>query len=99
VLYLGATSDFNDAEDDCPTHQNCPPGVEEDGDSAVKRQRVSAIVGIGGLVIAAGGLVWYFMSPPEGGAAQARPQPKRGRPQIGPEWAPGYAGVSVSGAF
>jgi hypothetical protein len=97
VLYLGATSDFNEAEDACPTHQNCPPGVEEDGDSAVRRQRVSAIVGIGGLVIAAGGLVWYFMSPEEPTTGSSAPPAPRTR--VSPTWAPGYAGVSLGGSF
>jgi len=97
VMYLDATADFNEAEDACPTHQNCAPGVEEQGDSAVSRQRVSAIVGVAGLAIAAGGLIWYFASPPEGGATAQPSAPKK--PQVGPSVGPGFAGISISGAF
>lgn len=94
VMYLNATADFNEAEDACPSHKNCPPGVEEQGDSAVSRQRVGAVVGIAGLAIAAGGVAWYFLAPPEGGAAAARP-----RRELSPAVGPGYAGLSFSGTF
>ena len=98
VLYLGASSDFDDAEAACPTHKNCPKGVEEDGDSAVKRQRVGAVVDIAGLAIAAGGLVWYFVSPPEQ-TTTGRARPKPSKPRVEPAVAPGYAGLSFSGTF
>ena len=97
VLYLGATSDFNEAEDKCPTHTNCAPGVEEEGDSAVKRQRVSAVVGFAGLAVAAGGLIWYFVSPEEPAQTGAKKKPLRAR--VSPEVAPNYAGLSLGGTF
>lgn len=97
ILYMGATSDYNEADDACPDHDVCPDEITEQGNSAVRRQRVSAAVGIGGLAIAAGGLIWYFLAPAEGGTTAKAP-PRR-RTAVAPALEPGYAGVSVSGSF
>ncbi|HMR06276.1 MAG TPA: hypothetical protein PKA88_10865 [Polyangiaceae bacterium] len=98
VLYLGAKSDEQAAEDKCPSRKNCPEAIQQEGNDAVKRADTAGVITIAGVAIAAGGVAWYFLSDPEP-AASAKAQPKRRAPQVAPTWSPGYAGLSVSGAF
>lgn len=98
VLYLGAKSDEQAAEDKCPSRKNCPEAIQQEGNDAVKRADTAGVITIAGVAIAAGGVAWYFLSDPEP-AATAKAQSKRRAPQVAPTWSPGYAGLSVSGAF
>jgi tetratricopeptide (TPR) repeat protein len=98
VLYLGAKSDEQAAEDKCPSRKNCPEAIQQEGNDAVKRADTAGVITIAGVAIAAGGVAWYFLSEPEP-ATVARALPKKRAPQVSPTWSPGYAGLSVSGAF
>lgn len=96
ILYLGATSDYNDARDKCGGTQNCPDEVTKQGNEAADRQRRWGIVTGVGVAIAAGGVVYYFLQKPEAPANKAQ---ARRRTNVSPELGPGYAGVSLSGSF
>jgi tetratricopeptide (TPR) repeat protein len=99
ILYLGATSDYNQAKADCGGKvTGCTTEVERRGDDAVERQKMSAVIGFAGLAVAAGGLAWYFLSPREAGV-EAAGQPKSQRVDLSPSLAPGYAGISLGGSF
>jgi tetratricopeptide (TPR) repeat protein len=98
VLYLDATSDYNDAKDECGGTKGCSKAVEEKGDDAVSRQNLSTVIGLGGLAIAAAGLVWYLVSPTDGATESAAPR-ERKRPDVSPVIGPGFAGLSLGGSF
>jgi hypothetical protein len=97
ILYFNAAGDVDDFEKQCPGRQ-CPPGVDpglvDDANSARTRMNIFGAVAIGGLAIAAGGVVWYVMSPREAPAAA-----QRSKPLVAPAVGPGFAGLAVSGAF
>ncbi|MEZ4219723.1 MAG: hypothetical protein R3B13_02260 [Polyangiaceae bacterium] len=100
VLYLGAKSDEQAAEDKCPGRQNCPQAIQEEGNDAVKRADTAGVITIAGLAVAAGGVAWYFLSDPEPASKAQRVRPYRiAAPRVSPAWAPGYAGLSVQGSF
>ena len=93
ILYLNAASDVSAAEDACGGRK-CPPGnpAIQEGNDARSRQTVAAIVTVGGLAVAGGGLAWYFLQKPEG-EKQAR------QTIVAPSVAPGFAGLNLSGSF
>jgi tetratricopeptide (TPR) repeat protein len=96
ILYMGAASDVKDVEDKCPDRKCSDPALIDEGNSARKRQTTWGIVTVGGVAVAAGGLVWYFMSKPKP-AATAKVIPLR--PRFDPVVGSNFAGVSLSGAF
>jgi len=99
ILYFNAASDVDDFEKQCPARE-CPPGTDpgvvDDANSARTRMNIFGAVTIGGLAIAAGGVVWYVMSPRE---APTTTTAQLLKPRVAPALAPGFAGVAVSGAF
>jgi tetratricopeptide (TPR) repeat protein len=99
IVYLGATSDYNKAKDDCGGKvTGCTAEVEQRGNDAADRQTLGGVVTGAGLAVAAGGLVWYFLSASEGGAeAGALSKPERAK--LSPSITPGYAGVTFAGSF
>lgn len=100
VLYLGAAGDVSDIEDKCGGRSNCPPKLVKEGNDARSRQTTWGVVTVGGLAIAGGGLVWYFLSKPKGGEAKAALAPERRLlPRIDPVVGRGFAGLAMSGTF
>lgn len=95
--YLAATGDVKDAEDACGGRNSCPADVAQKGNDARDRQTSSGAVAAIGLVVGAGGTIWYLMSAPKSDAPNALVKPAR--PVVAPAVAPGYAGLQLSGAF
>ncbi len=99
ILYFTAAKKVKDFEDQCGNDRVCPPSVTQSeidsANSARTRQNIGGAVAIIGVPVLAGGLIWYFMSPKEGGSAQqAAP-----RTAVLPAVSPGFTGLSLAGAF
>ena len=99
VLYLGASSDVKDIEDQCGGGRNCPPKLAEEGNDARSRQTTWGIVTIGGLAVTAGGLVWYLVSKPSQATSTGALKQKRVLPRVDSLVGRGFAGLGVSGSF
>lgn len=94
VLYATGRSDLSKAEDKCPDRQcSGDPSAAEDGNSARKRVTLGGTLTVTGILVAGGGLVWYFLSP-----KSAPPAAQTAR-VLTPVAAPNYLGLSYSGAF
>lgn len=99
LLYLDASGEVSDFEDQCPNRQ-CPSrAVEDDANSARSRKTLMGVVTVGGLAVTGAGLVWYFLSEPEGGNAGQPPRRRAMKPVVAPAVGPGFAGLALSGAF
>ncbi|HEY2409097.1 MAG TPA: hypothetical protein VGI10_23995 [Polyangiaceae bacterium] len=102
--YSKASKDVSDFEKVCPNRQCGQPGVSDavknqriqQGNDARNRQITYGAVTWVGLAGAAGGVIWYFVSPRKP-ASSAELTPSR--PIVTPAAAPGYAGLSLSGSF
>ncbi|MDX2053101.1 MAG: hypothetical protein SFV15_11960 [Polyangiaceae bacterium] len=91
AVWARAGADIKDLEKQCPTRSNCPKQVADDGNAARRRQTIGGVTTIAGLVIAAGGTAWYFLSPSE-------PESVAGS-HFTPVVVPGYAGFTLSSRF
>jgi hypothetical protein len=57
-------------------------------------------VAIGGLAVAAGGLVWYFVSKPKEAPATSARLPRRtSLPRVAPTFGRNFTGLAVAGSF
>ena len=96
LVYLKAKSDISDVESKCP-NRICPvnqPALVKQGENARSRATTGTIVTIGGLVVAAGGVVWFLLdSNKSSQTAQYR------EPAVSPWLGVGTAGVSWQGRF
>lgn len=81
----------------CPGSKADLHNYQSEADTASRWRNVWGGVGIVGGAVAVGGVIWYFLSPPEA-TSSGRATPKH-HTAFTPELAPGYAGLSVSGAF
>ena len=112
VVFVPASKDLSDFEKQCPGH-SCPIVGTVDpktGPSAAQLSAQSSLIDkgnkarnketFGGVLIGvgaagvAGGLIWYFAQP-RGADATATLL----KPRLTPEVTPGFAGLSLSGAF
>jgi hypothetical protein len=98
AIYFPARSDVNRYESNCTDPERrlgCPPGEIDAANAAASKQQLGGALVISGAVIAAGGVVWYFVSPrkPAPTAVQAR------RTELTPAVGPGYAGLNLAGSF
>ena len=98
VLYLGASADVKDIEDQCGG-RNCPPKLASEGNDARSKQTTWGIVTVGGLAVTAGGLAWYFLSKPEPAKPAAALRQKLALPRVDPVVGRGFTGLAVSGSF
>ncbi len=91
VMWGVAKKDESDAADACPVRDMCEDSeIVNAGNDAQDRQLVWGIVAGAGAAITLGGIIWYFAQPEPGADETA---------VILPNVAPGFAGLSVSGAF
>jgi hypothetical protein len=101
ILYLGAASDVKNIEDKCRGRTCKDPALSEEGNSARTRQTTWGVVTVGGLAVAAGGVVWYFLSEPEPAPKSARASRKQhslgGR--VDPVVSRGFTGLAFTGRF
>ncbi|HYQ03367.1 MAG TPA: hypothetical protein VER96_32050 [Polyangiaceae bacterium] len=98
VMYGKASKDVSHYEELCP-NRNCdnssdPAGNKAGGNSARNRKIWGGVVTGVGAATLAGGLIWYFVQP-----RQATSSASIRKPEISPAVSPGFAGVSLSGAF
>ena len=98
AIYFPAHSDVNDAEARCP-NRVCPAGPNQaddikKGDDARKKATTGGVVTGVGVAAIAGGLIWYFAQPKKSTATGSLL-----RPDVAPTVSPGFAGLSLSGAF
>ena len=114
IVWLGAQSDIKDFEKKCPGRQ-CPDkdpvtgesltpdeqnALTEEGNSIITRRDVSGVIALVGVGAMAGGVVWYFLSKPSANTNDKAKVPPRGfTAHVRPALAPGYGGLSFSGAF
>ena len=97
-VYIKASKDVKHYEDLCP-NRDCGNGEaaaankEAANDARTRKIWGGIVTGVGAATIA-GGLVWYFMQP-----RQTANTATWRKPQLSPAVAPGFAGVSLSGAF
>jgi tetratricopeptide (TPR) repeat protein len=99
-VYIPAAKDMNDAEAICPNRHCDGPdaaankATAEKGDNARKKAIAGSVITGVGAVGVVGGLIWYF--------AQPRKAVTTGTlldPHVAPAVSPGFAGLSLSGAF
>ncbi len=97
VIENGRVKDF---QSQCPNN-SCPdPSIRDSANSAVNSRKLMGGIAVAGLVIGAGGLVWYFLSKPQGDATTTGQLDKRRlHPQVTPVVGSGFTGVAVTGAF
>jgi hypothetical protein len=95
ILYSVGSGDVSSAESQCGADRRCASqSVVDNGNRGVQLKNAGGGLIAGGLVVAAAGLVWHFLEKPaETTTASAR------TPKLEPVAAPGYAGVSMRGAF
>lgn len=96
IVYGTAQADVNDYESQCPGRR-CPPDVDDsvlkDADAAKSRRDWGLGIGITGLVLAGGGVGWYFFN-----AGQKPAEPAK-QATVLPWLSPHIAGLSYRGAF
>lgn len=100
VGFLVENGKYNDVLAKCPNNtcdKTKTKTYQAQANSANTGRNVFGAIGIVGGVIAAGGVVWYFLSPPQ--ATESGHAAPKHHTVVAPELAPGYAGLSLSGAF
>ena len=98
ILYFNAAGEVSDFEDQCGGEERgaCPTNqIKADANEARDRQNLWGAVTIVGLAVAAGGIIWYVVSPPKAAPTARLEKTPRFSPAVGP----GFAGLSVAGAF
>ncbi len=83
------------------------PGVQKAAEEATSRANTGLVVGVVGVVILAGGLVWHFLEPtgPASSAESARPPRSAARltfdslTTLSPMASPAFTGATLSGSF
>ena len=105
VLYLGGAADVKDYEEKCPLDPAldkhvCPAGVDPGaGNSAQTRRDLGGGLFVGGIAVAAGGLIWYVVADPAPAQAASKRRAPSRRARVTPAVGPGFAGLAVSGSF
>jgi hypothetical protein len=97
VVYAGGAKDVKHYEDLCPNH-NCTGTDALSNQSAAntarnKKVAGGVVMGVGAAALA-GGLIWYFVQP-----RSAETTGSLLKPRVAPAVTPGFAGLSLSGAF
>ena len=98
ALYLKAASDVDEYASHCSdpeTRSGCPDDEIDDANSARSSQILGGVVAGVGLPVLAGGLIWYFLTPPSASAKGAEPKLARVTPAV----SAGFVGLAVDGRF
>ena len=95
VIFAVGQSDLSSADSKCHNNRNdCPNTTAVDqGNTGRTFVNVGGAVAGGGLAIAAAGVLWHFLEKPAGASSSAAV------PRVSPVAAPGYTGISLTGAF
>lgn len=106
VIYFPAKSDLAASEDACPSRRNCDPSIESAGNTARSKVNWGGTMAISGLVLAAGGVGWYFFNesraPKHQAHLQAPPRDASRNPRTAallPWVGVSQAGLLVHGSF
>jgi hypothetical protein len=91
ILFGVGVGDVSSAEQQCPTHKNCPGGAADQGNTGRTLETVGVIAGAVGIAGIAGGIVWHVIEPVQ--------PADRGPARLTPVVGPGYAGMALGGAF
>jgi len=95
IIFGIGSGDVSSAEKFCPTHDTCTNADARDqGNRGRGEETAGIVVGAIGIAGVAGGLVWHFTEPQPGGSGTGKATPR-----VQPVVAPGFAGLSVGGAF
>jgi hypothetical protein len=95
ILFSVGTGDVSSADNQCPDRAHCTSqSTVDNGNRGIQLKNAGGGLIGGGLVVAAAGLVWHFLEKPS-----EHPATSASAPTIEPVAAPGYAGVSMRGAF
>jgi len=90
LIYLDGAKEVKDYEKQCGTsHKECPNEIVEPANDAAKKETTGGVIALVGLPVLAGGLIWYVV------ASSSSSKSARVTPAVGP----GYAGLSLNGAF
>jgi hypothetical protein len=84
----------NEAEDRCPTHQDCDNESTSLGNEGLTLQRVGGVMFGVGLAAAVGGVVWYLID-----SGDDDPQAATLPVDVGVAVTPEFSGLSLSGSF
>ncbi len=96
IIYFPARSDLKDYKARCFGGDSCPSdSITSEAKSAESRRNWGAAVGITGLVLAAGGVGWYFFNEQQSPKESKVPVAPAFQPWVGPQ----VAGLSYSGSF
>jgi tetratricopeptide (TPR) repeat protein len=98
LVLAGGASKVKEAEDKCPSRENCPGDVAEEGNAGRRQQTTGGVLLGIGVAAAGGGLLWYFLSSPSNDAPPRTAFELR-RPRASPAVGPGYAGISLGASF
>ena len=101
VIFVPAAKDVSDFGKQCPGHMcsdklgaAAQADLIDKGNKARNKEILGgALIGVGGAVVA-GGLIWYFVQP-----RSAETTGSLLKPRVSPAVTPGFAGLSLSGAF
>ncbi|HEY4012170.1 MAG TPA: tetratricopeptide repeat protein [Polyangiaceae bacterium] len=94
ILFSVGTGDVSSADNQCPDRGHCASqSAVDSGNRGIQLKNAGGGLIAGGLVVAAAGLIWHFLEKPSEHSAAAS------APTLEPVAAPGYAGVTMHGAF
>jgi tetratricopeptide (TPR) repeat protein len=96
ILYFNARGNVSDFEKQClgGERNRCPGDIVDDANAARTRTTIFGALTLAGVAIAAGGVIWYVMSPRQLDTAALSTKPR-----VAPAVGPGFTGLAVSGAF
>jgi tetratricopeptide (TPR) repeat protein len=97
----GGAAKISDAEKACPDRQKCPADVADQGNQGRAQEKTGGFLLGTGLVVGAGGLVWYLVQGGSSSQTTALPATTRTgkHTDIIPAVGAGFAGVAVNGTF
>ena len=97
VLYVGAQSDVDSFRSQCQNDKCKSAAITNDANSARSKANMTGVITVGGLAIAAGGIIWYVASKPKPAAAALATPHLSAR--VSPALAPGFGGLALTGGF
>jgi hypothetical protein len=99
LVFAGGASKISEAEKACPSRKDCLPSVTDHGNQGRRQEQTGGIVLGAGAALAAGGLVWYFVSGSPSRAADTAHGLAVGQAELSPSVSAGYAGIALAGSF
>jgi tetratricopeptide (TPR) repeat protein len=95
----GGASKVADAEKACPDRQNCSQDTADAGNQGRSQERAGGAILGTGLVVGAGGLLWWLLSAPSSRTATTPSGADGKHAQVLPALGSSFAGIAVKGSF